>query len=428
MVKQLPMTEIVRKESFAKESVPFADTIQNLVWGLLVFLSFSLPVNFQPIKICLLVFLLLFLFVKISSRCSGDVLKLAFIWLLFSLPVSAIGFSKGNMGAFAFAKVELIYPILLFLCILFLKNKSIMSVTYKAMIYSSIFISLYTFLLLLQRIGVINVSGFWIIDDTSDAALHDGYTHITNTNLSMLIFIFPCILLLNKEERNKLRLNPILLCVAIFASAFAMLLSGRRILWIIEFICFFLYFLRIKMRLSRKIATLAFVIIIAIVSFVFLGDKLGFSVDSLKDRLINVFQKTDELGGENVRFVQMSKLINGFKENFLFGAGGGATIDGYYRSSESPWVFEASYHMILFNSGIIFSLVYLSFFFYLCYLILKMRKKCYFVISIFFALLFAIIANATNPYFSASFDFLFFIFIPILYINNKEFVKKQFKE
>ncbi|MBQ9520186.1 MAG: hypothetical protein IJR67_01775 [Acholeplasmatales bacterium] len=402
-------------------------SIQNFVWFFLLFFSFSLPVNFQNVKIILLVILLVISmlnFFKSNRIFDKKYLGLLLLWLMFACPVVLIGFLKQNVGASAFAKVELLYPLLLFLALGSLKNKNVISVIYKAMLLSSIFISFYTFLLLLYNAGYLPISSFWIIDDTSAVGLHEGYTHITNTNLSMLIFIFPCICSLTSKERKKLRINSHLCRFCIAISFFAMFLSGRRILWIIAIISLVILFFRIRMNPLNKMFIVLFIFISAVIIFVVLGDKFNISIDGLWDRFINVFSEYDEYGQENVRYIQMNKLLEGFRNNVVFGAGGGAVLPGYYRSLESPWIFEASYHMILFNSGIVFFSIYVLFFARLLFLLLKKHKYYYGSISMFSALLFSIIANATNPYFSASFDFLFFIFVPIIFLNNKNYMRK----
>ena len=406
------------------------DRFYNLIWFFLVFLSFSFPVNFQPVKIVLLFIMLTIFAFKLMNKkhikTSSQVFRLFVIWILFALPVAINGLISNNVGAFAFIKVELLYPVLLFLCVFQLKGENVVRVTYKAMLLSAIFISIYTILLLLYKTGFVSFNHFWIIDDTSDAALHNGYTHITNTNLSMLIFIFPCIAILTKKECQKLKIKYLYCVFVVFLSALAMLLSGRRILWIVEIFSFLIFFFRLNVSFAKKIAILFIFCLIVLVTFQIFGKQFGIDLNGLWERFLNAFADFDEYGQENVRIIQMSKLIDGFKKHIFFGAGGGATLDGYYRSLESPWIFEASYHMILFNSGIVFFSIYIFFFAYLSFSIIKYNKAYMFVLPVFFALTLAIISNATNPYFSASFDFLFFIFIPIVFLNNIDFCKKRY--
>ena len=403
---------------------------QNVIWAVLLFLSFSLPVNFQPLKIVLLLLLILISLIKIAKgnyHVNKYVLILLIVWLCFCIPVSLIGFANNNPGAEPFARVELLYPLLLFIAVMTIRNRKAMKATFYSMIASSFFISAYTILLLLNNSGYIQIDNFWIIDDTSAVGLHEGYTHITNTNLSMLIFIFPCLASLTAVERKKLHINSVIYFAAIFVSFLAMFLSGRRILWLIAAFSLLVFLLRMRIKISKKIIVLVTLLVIAI-TFNILGGYFDISIEGLWERFLNVFSKTDEFGGENVRYVQMDNLIQGFKDNWVLGAGGGATLPDYYRSSKTPWIFEASYHMILFNSGLFFSAIYILFFLLMIIYILKRSYKHYLCIPIFCAFISAVIANATNPYFSASFDFLFFVFVPILFLNNKSLCKKGGKK
>ena len=402
--------------------ISLLEKIQNFIWGLLLFLSFSLPVNFQEVKIVLLFFLLGISFLLFLNNQKPDkkTFYLFIIWMCFAIPVSLIGFIKRNPGASAFAKVELLYPALLFITLFFISNKEIMSATYKTLLLSAFFISGYTFLLLLNNSGYLHINNFWIIDDTSGVGLHDGYTHITNTNLSMMIFIFPCLSSLSLQERKKLKINSLVFYSCLIVSFIALFLSGRRILWIVAALSLLIVFLRTRLKIWKKIVFLSVLSGLLILLLVLIGERFNITIDGLWERFLFAFAKTDEYGQENVRLVQMEKLIEGFKNNFLIGAGGGAVIKGYSRSVTNPWSFEASYHMILFNSGSFF-LIYALFFANLIRYVIRCHKKFLYSFSIFFVLIFAIVANATNPYFSASFDFLFFIFVPILYVNNKRY-------
>lgn len=350
---------------------------------------------------------------------------IGFLWCLFVVPVTLIGYFNDNLGAYSFFKVELFYPLLLFFCIVTIKNKKIMPYTSKAIVASSIFISFYTLSLLLYNLGKWPFDFFWIIDDTSAVGMHVGYTHITNTNLSMMIFIFPFLTLLSKQERKMSNLGFKLYFFTLLFAAIAMFLSGRRILWIIAFLSFVFAFFKSELKMSSKIKIFVIVIVFIIFFLTIFGEKLDINLNGLWERFINVFSKKDEYGDDNVRFIQMHKLIDGFIESPFIGKGAGATIEGYYRSKESPWIFEASYHMILFNSGIIFMTFYVLVLIEILYFVYKKHKNYYYSFPIFVSLFMAIFANATNPYFSASFDFLFFIFIPVLYINAKCLYKKK---
>lgn len=397
-------------------------TIQNFTWSLLVFLSLSLPVYIQKVKIVLLAVLLVISLIKIflhQCKFSLSMVRLGLIWLAFAVPVFLIGFIRGNVGAMAFFKIQIFYPVLLFVCVATIRNRKCLDWTVKAIFCSALFISLYTFAFLLYSLGKWPLPFFWIIDDISGASIHSGYSHITTTHLSMMMFIFPLLCGLSKKERIKLKIKPFFFYLTILLSFIAIFLSGRRILWIAAAVGILILIIRLEVSLRKKLLFIGILMAVGIVLFFVLVSRFNLSLEGLVDRFKEAFSEYDEYGQENVRYIQMAKLLEGFKNNLWIGAGGGATIKGYLRNEASPWIFEASYHTILFNGGIIFSTFYVIFFIYFLRLIFKNCRKTLYAIPILLALVCVLIGNSTNPYFSGSFDFLILLFVPLLFVINK---------
>lgn len=407
-----------------KDNKIIVDKVIHISLALLIFLCFSFPVNLQEIKVALLLILCFLNALYKKIIVSRKIKHIVFLWLLFAIPVSLIGIVNSNLGAFAFIKVELLYPTIIFFAMLPIKSKKSINSIIQAMFFSGIFISLYTFSLLIYNMGKWFLPFFWIIDDTSLVGLHDGYTHITNTNLSMLIFIYPFIVLLDKKSRNQAKISNSHYILFIILCSIAMFLSGRRILWIVLFGTMLLFILKMKVSMRNKIRILIFIFIFAFLFILSFGETLGLSIPLIINRFFQAFSKIDEYGNTNVRLVQMEYLFSETLKSPLFGRGAGAIIQDYYRSKETPWIFEMSYHMILYNSGFVF------FTFYVLSLLLLitsifLRIKCRLFYPTFVALIMCIFANATNPYFSASFDFLFMIMIPLFILNNYEVIKSD---
>lgn len=399
------------------------------LWGSLVFLMFALPVNVQIIKALLLGLIIVLSFVSNGLKAHFNK-KLAWFflfWMCFSTLASVLGFLKNNSGAFSFFKVNFIYFLLLFFAIINLKTEKAYLATVKAIYFANIFISIYTFYLLLYQFGFSFGGSLIVLDDTSGVGLHDGYTHITNTNLSMTIFTFPFLIMLYKPLTKSGVFKKSFLLLNITLTAFAMFLSGRRILWLVLAVSLPFFFFKSDLKLSKKVSIMCFGLVATITFIVLFGNYLSISISGLSARFLEAFSKTDEYGNNNVRLEQMEKLFQSFLQNPLLGSGGGATINGYSRNAKLPWAFEATYHVILFNSGIIGSL----FFFLAIVTIFSAIFKIHhpFKHSAFLSFAVALAASATNPYISASFDFWLFLFIPVLFVNcygsNKKIAKND---
>ena len=344
-----------------------------------------------------------------------NIVMIFILWIIYALYTSILGFLKQNPGAFSFFKVNVIYYSILFIIVIVANNKYIFRSTIKAIYFSNWFISAYTFYLLLYSLGIRLSSTLIVLDDTAAVGLHVGYTHITNTNLSMTIFTFPFLLMMYKYiTESEIIKSKWLLANLVFTAA-AMFMSGRRILWLVFAISIVLFLFVGGFSIAKKVKYSFLALIIGVIGLIVLSQFYEISFAGYLDRFLEVFSKVNEYGGDNVRYVQMSQLVKGFWEQPIFGAGGGAVLRNYSRAAETPWIFECTYHVILFNSGIIGSAVFIGSIITVLFQIINTRSQ--YRNGVLYGFIFTLMANATNPYMTASFDFWIFLFIPVLYIN-----------
>lgn len=389
----------------------------NFLWACMVFLMCSLPVTFQILKVVLLV--LLFFVSLITRRESALKIDrklgtIFILWIIYALYTSILGFVKDNPGAFAFFKVNVLYYLLLFLIVIVANNKYIFRSTVKAIYFSNYFISAYTFYLLLYSLGIRLSSTLIVLDDTAAVGLHVGYTHITNTNLSMTIFTFPFLCLMFKYITESGMIKTKWLIANLVFTAAAMFMSGRRILWLVFAISIVLFLYKGGFSFAKKVKYSFLTIIIGIIGLLVLSQFYEISFVGYLDRFFEVFSKVNEYGGDNVRYVQMSQLVKGFWEQPIFGSGGGAVLRNYSRTTETPWIFECTYHVILFNAGIIGTAFFIGSIITVLFEIKKTRSQ--YRNGVLYAFVLSLFANATNPYMTASFDFWIFMFIPLMYL------------
>jgi hypothetical protein len=190
------------------------------------------------------------------------------------------------------------------------------------------------------------------------------------------------------------------------------LLTGRRVIWLVVMISFL-----INILIGKKNANKILYIIVAFalsIALIFNGN-----INGVIGRFVSAFNKNIE----STRYDEIHALWVGARKHLFLGAGAGAgiNIDTLVESADNPWVYEVSYNVILYNSGIFGFLIYVAF-------IISLIIKCYkghiarkaisiLSISIFCSFLSVVIANATNPYFSSSFDFMWMLFFPLAYVN-----------
>ncbi|MDH1213496.1 hypothetical protein N5C38_20915 [Pseudomonas chengduensis] len=120
---------------------------------------------------------------------------------------------------------------------------------------------------------------------------------------------------------------------------------------------------------------------------------------------------------EDERSIQGPYLIKGFIENPFFGSGFGGYA-GYTRSETSPWLYEMTYHQLLFNLGVLGISILVALFGYysfkICLFSRRLDSDAVYLPSIAVGLLGLAIGSYSNPYLG-SFDFLLLVgFLPVV--------------
>ena len=404
-----------------------------------VFMSFFSPRVFSDVKAGMLVFFFLCsILIALSSKSdkkhfSTTAYKFIIIYSIYSIGNGLFGYFNRNPGSIEFFRVNVLYYIVLWSFCTIVDSKEKIFMILKICILSAFGVAFYSLALLAQNKGFIHISDVLFFDKTSMVADHEGYLHTTNTNLSMLIFLYPLILFLSKTNFISSNKNWRFLCIAsVVLSALAIMISGRRAIFIVALASSFFYlFFRTKDSTRNKIRGIVKTILLLGTVFLILyyvGKELGINSKALGNRIESAFADEDEYGRSNARLLQMQSLFDGFLKNPIFGSGVGIGVD-YIRSEERPWRYELSYNLLLYNAGIVGTILYFWSFFTIAKGLAKSAKSDAIGTALFVAYLCAIFANATNPYISSSFDFLWWVFIPLYYINftelNEDYVMNQ---
>lgn len=369
-----------------------------------------MPRIIQEIKIICIILLLIVLYIfnvhyvkfKFSKSKLMQALLVYFIYAIFS---AFVGVIYNNLGVVDFIRINILYFVLFCALLPCVYIKNIKQVIIFSLFLSMSHIIIFNLLLVFVQSTVL-LSLIKRMDATPFFQFHDGYLHIISTNCSMLIFLFPLFLTLYCNRYKILFVNSKFFLLTLILAMIVGILTGRRIIWIIIILSLFLQLF----RMHKKTFVISYITITAL-----LLASLGiFSYEGLSNRFLEAFSSA------SVKYQQMIALWDGFLQYPFIGAGAGASVADVVRDPQHPWIYELSYNLVLYNSGIIgTSLYFLHLLLLLHYLKLSTKRKpinSNVNRGMYYALLMCIIANASNPYIFSSFDFLWMLYIPMLYI------------
>jgi len=235
--------------------------------------------------------------------------------------------------------------------------------------------------------------------------------------LLALIFLPEELSIVNKFW-NKLAL------LALVLALITLLISGRRAFWVISLASPLILFVIFRMAgLANPFNLKSLIFVIVLMSSILLFGSVIFKL-SFENIIYNVlvgfdFGDTSNLSA-SARAEQFYALIHGWMDNPLFGAGHGSAAPGSVRSVEQAWAYELSYLALLFQIGLVGSLIYFSallwtFIKSIC-IVRTNPKSAAMILPLLVGLICFLIANATNPYL-AKFDYLWTIFLTVGILN-----------
>jgi hypothetical protein len=396
--------------------------IQNYTTVLFIMSMMVIPRSYLLIKLFFLIVFFYFFIVQVYRE--QKIYKNANIFIFYGLIIligstwCLIGYlNNGSIsGIIANFRLWVVWSFCYSIIILIFTQRNTLLLLHKAVVLSGILISIINF------IGVYSVFlGFNFFPESFVKELdlmigfHEGYVQITSHNIGTLFFIIPYLIALQFRKdssilNNKWTKLSLVLCLllAIF--------SGRRALWLVVLMCpiliyFFSLLINNTMAIKRNYKMLIYTaLLFGIVGIVIVTQSKIFdnpTIEHLKD----AFSAEDE------RSIQKVSLVKSFFDYPFFGSGFGVG-SGVVRSSEAAWLYELTYYQILFNFGIIGSLLILFVLFFFIAIALKKIRKYKNNSLIPFCIVIGIFSFAigaySNPYFG-SFDFLIYIsMIPYL--------------
>lgn len=401
--------------------------ILELITVLYLVVSMVLPRSYALFKLPLLFLLFFFsilIFVRSKRFCISTNVILFYLFVIFyGITWSIIGFVNGGslVGIIDNFRLWVIWSIFYFIIVLIFLQRNSLILIHRSVLLSGIFIFCINFLGLLNFYYGLDFLPESLIEELDlKVGFHDGYVQMTTQNIASLFFIIPYLIVI-QCRKDSLRFNNIFTKIVFILTLLLAIFSGRRALWLCilltPLLIVGLSFLQDNLNLIykrfRKLTYL--LIVIGVFSLIFLSQTDFFDIPTIT-HLKSAFSSEDE------RTIQKVFLINSFYNYPLFGSGFGVGA-GYVRNDEAPWLYELTYHQILFNFGIIgafFLILFIGFFFIKIFINLKKYKgqNNLFPSSIIIGISSFAIGAYSNPYFG-SFDFLLYIsMIPYLSALN----------
>lgn len=380
---------------------------------------FSIPRSYPSVRAMALVAFLAFSSLALSSRRQIWTSKglfvfysiIAFVGSFWSiLGITNNAYMAGISDSF---RLYVIWSLVYFAVFTILLNVESVSALHRGFVVAGLFIALINIVTIADTYwgwGLVPVSMKKELD--LRVGFHEGYVQITTQNIGSLFFIVPYLMAIQLRKDfnvSKRRLESILLVLLLTLC----ILSGRRALWLCVLATPVLVVLvaivgKSTHLLRLRSALFAYPVVGLASAFILLTLGEGFG---LLEHLKSAFSAQDE------RSIQKGFLLSGFSQYPFFGVGFGKNA-GYTRSRTAPWIYELTYHQLLFNIGIVGVLILATtigvFIFQAIKTSSKSSKTAVFSFGSTVGVLSFFIGAYSNPYFG-SFDFLIILgFIPFI--------------
>jgi len=344
--------------------------------------------------------------------------------LLFML----YGIFNDAPGAFSVGTVYVLWPLLFIFFMGVLNNPSDFEGFTKIIILGVIVSAMMGILLVAEGIGVININISSFLEfQGAGLGIFEGTLEYNLYNMTTVIFGFPFLLaliFLPKKLSNTNKFWNYLALLALILALITLLISGRRVFWVISLtspLILFVIFRISGLANPFKLKPLFFIFVL--ISSVFLIGSVVFKL-SFESIIYDVLAGFDFADSSNLsasaRAEQFDALLHGWIDHPLFGSGHGAAALGSVRSEEQAWAYELSYLALLFQIGLIGSVIYFSallwtFINSIC-VVRTNPESAAMILPLLVGLTCFLIANATNPYL-AKFDYLWTLFLPTGILN-----------
>lgn len=381
----------------------------------LVGLMMVFPTKLQAVKLALLAAIFIFSIFRSPNRVIPiKLLFWGYLYMLCGLVSICYGMILNNPAPHKYIPVYVFWPILFTYFSFLIDKKYFYSLLKVIKYYLTVILVTGILACIVFNLSLMQVEEFM----GYNSAIRPGYPIVgimgpSVTSMIFWYFFYFTRFLLNKDVGLTDRINLILGIIYI-------LMTSRRILFLNFFLVFVFIVLLIpfvkkgiqktemKRMFKKRIGAIMLTVFVLMGAAYWLG---LFDFSAIGDFLTKTGEASD-----TPRLLQSEALIEGWMESPFVGNGSG--VNASVVRSETPGTYELSYLAMLFERGIIGTVI-----FFLMYLVLmvwsiRCLKKDAINLTDTFALIIALnlfmLANATNPYLNA-FDYMWFLFI--LFVN-----------
>lgn len=342
-----------------KKQAPAQASVRYAAFSIAVYIivTAAVPYQYGPYILPLLVSALI---LRIAEGHKIDPIPLLWTIALATLGSVgvAIGLLRNNAGALATSTIYIIEPLVLGLLFCGLSmspgwTKSTLRILDIALLATA---ALGAAVFLSEGAGVTIPEA--LLDPAYSTADTSGTTLRTNyQGYNSLVFLAPYgILRFIRPGPNQSAWWSLLVLIA---SLSGIILSGRRILYIAVPVAIVATLILVRLAAPRptgQSSILRMRLGVPVAAIVGLGaitmllQMIGLHPVEALSRIAGQFTLGD---ANDKRTLQGHYLLEAWSSHPLMGSGAGATIPGYSRNADSPWAFELSYHLVLFNFGLI---------------------------------------------------------------------------
>jgi O-antigen ligase len=392
--------------------------------GCLFFLSLFVPTRYQQIKVVFLALGLIFLLIDLKKLIIHRYVLLWIVLMIMSdIFFQFIGLINKGSGAIRVSTITILWPICYIVIISALNKIFYFDKIIKILIVSTWVIIIHTFILIYSSLYMINTP-FSEIDVGYIIGFYDSFIEYTTYNMGSLVFIVPFTLTLWITQLDKDYFSKWGYYSMCFLLLILVLISGRTafqlnlVFLIIISLLIGKLFLDIDFKIHKLFIGLLFFLPLSlyIVNYFYTID-----INSIFSDIQNKFDFTSSSNSSGYeRGEQFRELMKYWEKRPLLGWGLGVGVKTSVRSFTQDWAYELTYIARLFQTGIVGSILYISYIMWIVYRCLVIIKKKTYLSKITYSVLNGFIcffiANATNPYLG-KFDHMWVLYLPLALIN-----------
>jgi len=398
------------------------------------FLMLLTPASFQGMRGAALLVITVYCVVRLRRgewRVHQGILSVAALCLAASIFFIVYGVLNETPGAIAVTTVYFLWPCLyLFFCGLVSRREKLIPFLRVIPIAGlAVIASNALFILDSSGFSFVFLQPFFEAQLASFADYSDelGFYRLSLINITTLIFAVPFTvtsLAIGRTSDVFSGYRKWVAIVFIFCSIFLLLLAGRRGIWLAFATCIPIFFTLAWYARVSQLRMLAFklsiILLLAAFSYAIASWFFDLHASAMVDDFLAGFGFDDS---KNIsayrRAEQFAALVAGWKENLLLGAGHGAAAVDNLGIAQS-WSYELSYMALLFQTGLVGTLIYSASVLWLFHKSATMMRNrpesVQLLLPSLVGLASLLVANATNPYL-LKFDYLWTLFLPVALLN-----------